>query len=89
MEDWNLLSEPAQLSLASAAVRQASESLAEYAESLADEMYLGSVSDRGGPEALAPVCRHGPQPDQLHRNRSRPRIKDIRPGATPAGPFRR
>lgn len=52
MEDWNLLSEPAQLSLASAALRQASESLAEYAELLAEEMYLGSVSDRGGPEAL-------------------------------------
>ena len=52
MTDWNSISEPIQLQLAQEALRQASTSLAAYAESLAEEMEGGFMSDRGGNEAL-------------------------------------
>lgn len=52
MTDWNCLPEPLQLHLAAAALQQASENLACCAEALADEMHDGSLSDRGGQEAL-------------------------------------
>ncbi|GAC1347600.1 MAG: hypothetical protein NVSMB18_33050 [Acetobacteraceae bacterium] len=52
MTDWNTLSEPLQLHLADAAMRQASESLAACAEHLAEEIEVGALSDRGGSEAL-------------------------------------
>lgn len=52
MTDWNSLSEPLQLQLAAAALREASENLAAYAEALAEEMEAGFMSDRGGQEAL-------------------------------------
>ena len=52
MTEWNLLSEPAQLRLATEAMRQASTNLAQYAETLADEMAAGSIPDWGGQDAL-------------------------------------
>ncbi len=52
MTEWNSLSEPLQLQLAAAALREASENLAAYAEALAAEMEAGFMSDRGGHEAL-------------------------------------
>ncbi len=52
MTEWNALSEPLQLQLAAAALREASENLAAYAEALAAEMESGFMSDRGGQEAL-------------------------------------
>src|SRR5579875_1814946 len=52
MTEWNSLSEPLQLQLAAAALREASENLASYAEALASEMESGFMSDRGGHEAL-------------------------------------
>lgn len=52
MTDWNSISEPLQLQLAQEALRQASSSLAAYAEALAEEMEGGFMSDRGGNEAL-------------------------------------
>ena len=52
MTEWNTLSEPLQLQLAAAALREASENLAAYAEALACEMEAGFMTDRGGQEAL-------------------------------------
>src|SRR4051812_26617259 len=52
MTDWNLLSEPAQLRLATEAMRQATTNLAQYAEALADEMAAGVIQDWGGQDAL-------------------------------------
>ena len=52
MTDWHSLSEPLQLQLAQEALRQASADLATYAEALAEEMENGSLSDRGGQDAL-------------------------------------
>jgi hypothetical protein len=52
MTDWHTISEPLQLQLAQEALRQASSSIAAYAEALAEEMEAGFMSDRGGNEAL-------------------------------------
>ena len=52
MTDWEVLSEPLQLQLAKAALREASKNLAAYAEGLAAEMEAGFMADRGGHEAL-------------------------------------
>ncbi len=52
MTDWDHLSEPLQLQLAQAALREASKNLAAYAEALASEIEAGFMSDRGGQEAL-------------------------------------
>ena len=52
MTEWTLLSEPAQIQLATEAMRQASANLASYAEVLAFEMETGEVPDWGGREAL-------------------------------------
>jgi hypothetical protein len=52
MTEWNLLSEPVQLRLATEAMRQATTNLAQYAEVLADEMAAGTVPDWGGQDAL-------------------------------------
>ncbi len=50
--DWNILPEPVQLALSQEALRRAAETLAEHAELLAIEMEHGTLSDRGGPDAL-------------------------------------
>ena len=52
LSEWNRLPEALQLTLATEALRQASSSIASQAESLATEIELGSLSDRGGPDAL-------------------------------------
>lgn len=49
---WNTLPEEQQLVLSREALRSAAETLAEHAELLAEEMERGTLSDRGGPDAL-------------------------------------
>lgn len=51
-EDWDILPEEVQLALAREALRRATETVASQAEILAQEMEAGSISDRGGTEAL-------------------------------------
>ena len=68
MTNWENLSEPLQLRLAQAALREASKNLAAYAEALASEIEAGFMSDRGGQEALrlfANLVRavHGAEPE--------------------------
>ncbi len=52
LSEWNRLPEALQMTLAAEALRQASTSIASQAESLAAEIEHGSLSDRGGPDAL-------------------------------------
>ena len=52
LSDWNLLSEELQLVLSREALRRAAEIVAGQAEILAREMECGSLTDRGGPDAL-------------------------------------
>jgi hypothetical protein len=49
---WNTLPEEMQLVLSREALRRAAETLAEHAELLAEEMEQGTLTDRGGPDAL-------------------------------------
>ena len=49
---WNTLPEDLQLLLSREALRRAAETLAEHADLLAEEMDRGTLSDRGGPDAL-------------------------------------
>jgi hypothetical protein len=49
---WNTLPEDLQLVLSREALRRAAETLAEHAELLAEEMDRGTLTDRGGPDAL-------------------------------------
>lgn len=49
---WNTLPEELQLLLSREALRRAAETLAEHADLLAEEMDRGTLSDRGGPDAL-------------------------------------
>jgi hypothetical protein len=49
---WNNLPEELQLVLSREALRRAAETLAEHAEMLAEEMDRGTLTDRGGPDAL-------------------------------------
>jgi hypothetical protein len=49
---WNTLPEDLQLVLSREALRRAAETLAEHAELLAKEMERGTLTDRGGPDAL-------------------------------------
>ncbi|MBV9784721.1 MAG: hypothetical protein JO264_13000 [Acidisphaera sp.] len=49
---WNELTEELQLLLSREALRWAAETIANQAESLAKEMELGGLRDRGGPDAL-------------------------------------
>jgi len=49
---WNSLPEDLQLLLSREALRRAAETLAEHADLLAEEMDRGTLSDRGGPDAL-------------------------------------
>lgn len=50
--EWTDLPEEHQLFLAREALRRAAETLADHAEMLANEMEVGTLLDRGGPEAL-------------------------------------
>jgi hypothetical protein len=50
--DWNLLTDDLQLALSRAALRRATETLAEHARLLAIEMEQGTLRDRGGSDAL-------------------------------------
>ena len=50
--NWNTLPEEMQLVLSREALRRAAATLAEHAELLAEEMERGTLSDRGGPDAL-------------------------------------
>jgi hypothetical protein len=52
LSDWNLLSEELQLVLSRGAPRRAAEIIVDQAEILAREMECGSLTDRGGPDAL-------------------------------------
>lgn len=52
LADWNVLSEDVQLFVSHAAMLQAAEIVAGQAETLAKEIELGTLSDRGGPDAL-------------------------------------
>ena len=52
LADWNLLSDDLQLVLSREALRRAAEIIAEQAETLAEEMEIGGLRDRGGPDAL-------------------------------------
>lgn len=50
--DWTTLSDDAQVHLAREALTRASALIANQAEILAEEMELGHLADRGGPDAL-------------------------------------
>ena len=50
--EWYDLPEEHQLFLAREALRRAAETLADHAEMLAEEMEVGTLIDRGGPDAL-------------------------------------
>jgi len=52
LDDWQGLSDAAQLRVAQQALRRAADTMAQQAEQLAGEMEAGDISDRGGPEAL-------------------------------------
>ena len=49
---WTALPDDVQLVLSREAMRRAAATLAEHAELLAEEMERGTLSDRGGPDAL-------------------------------------
>lgn len=49
---WQTMPDDLQLTLAREALRRAADTLAEHAEILALEMESGTLSDRGGPDAL-------------------------------------
>ncbi len=49
---WNTMPDDLQLVLSREALRRAAETLADHAELLAEEMDRGTLSDRGGPDAL-------------------------------------
>lgn len=50
--EWAFLPDEVQLTLSREALKRAVATLAEHAELLAEEMESGTLSDRGGPEAL-------------------------------------
>ena len=52
VNEWNQLSDAAQLRIAREAMHRAVETIASHAEMLAAEMEAGSIADLGGPEAL-------------------------------------
>ncbi len=49
---WRDMPDELQLALAREALRRAAETLADHAEVLALEMESGTLTDRGGPDAL-------------------------------------
>ena len=52
LTDWNRLTDEVQLALSREALRRAVETIADQAEVLAEEMKAGTLSDRGGADAL-------------------------------------
>ncbi|MDE2515305.1 MAG: hypothetical protein KGL12_04695 [Rhodospirillales bacterium] len=52
LSDWSMLSDQMQLMLSREAMKKAAETIAGHAEILAEEMEMGSLADRGGPDAL-------------------------------------
>lgn len=50
--DWDILSDEVQLALAREALRRAVDTIAGQAEVLAQEMEVGTITDRGGVDAL-------------------------------------
>jgi hypothetical protein len=50
--DWNQMPDDLQIGLAREALSRAVAMIAEQAEALADEIERGSLTDRGGPNAL-------------------------------------
>ena len=70
LRDWNMLSDDVQLALSREALTRAADAIAQQAEMLACEMETGTLSDRGGPEALrllAAVVRvSGQEPTMGH-----------------------
>ncbi len=50
--EWQTMSDDLQLIMSREALRRAAETLAGHAELLAEEMELGTLLDRGGPDAL-------------------------------------
>ena len=52
LSNWNVLSDNLQLLLAREALLRAAEIIAGQAETLAREMEVGGLQDRGGPDAL-------------------------------------
>ncbi len=52
LADWHCLSDETQLIVTRAALSKAAETIAAQAECLADEMERGTLSDRGGVDAL-------------------------------------
>jgi hypothetical protein len=52
LSNWNVLSDNLQLVLAREALLRAAETIAGQAETLAREMEVGGLQDRGGPDAL-------------------------------------
>ena len=52
LADWNVLSDSTQLTLSREALRHAAETIAGQAETLAQEIESGTLSDRGGADAL-------------------------------------
>ena len=50
--EWQTMTDDLQLILSREALRRAAETLAGHAELLAQEMELGTLLDRGGPDAL-------------------------------------
>ncbi len=52
LPDWNMLPDHVQIALAQSALRRVAETIADQAETLAEEMENGVLLDRGGPDAL-------------------------------------
>ena len=50
--DWHILSDETQLTLSRNALVLAVQNVADQAEMLAREMEIGTLADRGGPDAL-------------------------------------
>jgi Mor family transcriptional regulator len=50
--DWTALTDEQQIALAREALRHAAATLADHAEVLAGEMEVGTLHDKGGPDAL-------------------------------------
>ena len=60
--DWNRLTDEVQLALSREALRRAVETVVDQTEVLAEEMEKGTLSDRGGADALrllAAIARLG------------------------------
>jgi hypothetical protein len=52
LTDWDVLSDDSQLRLAREAMQRASDTIANHAEQLANELEAGEIADMGGPDAL-------------------------------------